>query len=537
MGFSRILILGGIMRALAIVLLGVSLSACQDNMCMFQQDSATASAAMPVAEDRSHLFTNVQEAGIDEADYIKVGENHIFATHGNRIEIIERTTYAKLPPIELESSYVVRNSIKLVTHKNRLVVLAPAQNGGSKLRMLTYEIKPQGAALLKERQLDLRINAVRSQGGHLLLVGTPNSDFYYGEGYGLMSSPSSDQCSAQIQPANLASTSIAYLPPMNTKIMLFNIELEEQAPVEKEINFSTTVTYVSSNAIYLLGSLYRITGDFTQIVKINYDLSAGTLSDSKSAIVEGGILNEWSGKELADSSLFAITTNSWSASRLYILKDNEEILKVIGQSAEFGFREDLKSVRYIGDMAYVVTFLRKDPLFAIDLSNPTQPQITSELIVPGFSSYLHPVSNQLVGVGYDNGVKVSLFNIKNAYNISEVKSLIYGGNSATTEVATDYHAFFINSAENIFGAPMTEIETGFRLFELKLGSFYEFARLTHNDLGSSYCLRTTGDVNRVYEIGENLVSVSAFGLKIHDKANPKVTTKAIKFQMGAYDCP
>lgn len=57
-------------------------------------------------------------------------------------------------------------------------------------------------------------------------------------------------------------------------------------------------------------------------------------------------------------------------------------------------------------MAYVVTFRQTDPLFAIDVSDPTRPKVLGELKIPGFSEYLHPVGDGLLlGVGRDASIR------------------------------------------------------------------------------------------------------------------------------------
>ena len=66
---------------------------------------------------------------------------------------------------------------------------------------------------------------------------------------------------------------------------------------------------------------------------------------------------------------------------------------------------------------YVVTFRETDPLYALDLSDPSNPQALGELKITGFSSYLHPVAeNLLLGVGQEadetgrrEGLQLSLF--------------------------------------------------------------------------------------------------------------------------------
>jgi hypothetical protein len=47
-------------------------------------------------------------------------------------------------------------------------------------------------------------------------------------------------------------------------------------------------------------------------------------------------------------------------------------------------------------MAYVVTFEQIDPLWTIDLSDPTNPTVLGELEVPGVSTYIHPISDGML---------------------------------------------------------------------------------------------------------------------------------------------
>ena len=81
--------------------------------------------------------------------------------------------------------------------------------------------------------------------------------------------------------------------------------------------------------------------------------------------------------------------------------------------------EDLYGVRFMGDRAYMVTFERIDPLYVLDLSDPSQPSIVGELEVPGFSDLLHEVSDDLLlGLGSSD----RFFPKLELYNISDVTS-------------------------------------------------------------------------------------------------------------------
>ena len=76
-----------------------------------------------------------------------------------------------------------------------------------------------------------------------------------------------------------------------------------------------------------------------------------------------------------------------------------------------------------------------DPLFVIDLSNPTTPTVLGELKIPGYSKYLHPYDEtHIIGFGYDtkedgtrittNGLKMIMLDVSEVNNPKE-KEAIY----------------------------------------------------------------------------------------------------------------
>ena len=84
---------------------------------------------------------------------------------------------------------------------------------------------------------------------------------------------------------------------------------------------------------------------------------------------------------------------------LYILNEN---LEITGKIEGLAAGEQIYSARFLGDTAYFVTFRQTDPLFAVDVSNPEEPRLLSELKVSGFSEYLHAYSGELLlGLGVE----------------------------------------------------------------------------------------------------------------------------------------
>ena len=117
--------------------------------------------------------------------------------------------------------------------------------------------------------------------------------------------------------------------------------------------------------------------------------------------------------------------------------------------------ERLYATRFIGNRGYVVTFRVTDPLYILDLSDPTDPFIAGELKIDGYSDYLHPISeNLLLGIGKDakaaefgdgrgawyQGVKLSLIDISNPAKPSEVDKVIIGKRGTESAALNNHHA-------------------------------------------------------------------------------------------------
>jgi hypothetical protein len=106
-------------------------------------------------------------------------------------------------------------------------------------------------------------------------------------------------------------------------------------------------------------------------------------------------------------------------SAITILRESGDQLSVVGSVEGLGRGESIQAVRWFDTTAYVVTFRQTDPLYVVDLTDPSAPAVTGELKVPGFSAYLHPVGDDvLLGVGSSatdsgqlTGVQVSTFNV------------------------------------------------------------------------------------------------------------------------------
>ncbi|MBN1262800.1 MAG: beta-propeller domain-containing protein [Candidatus Pacebacteria bacterium] len=179
--------------------------------------------------------------------------------------------------------------------------------------------------------------------------------------------------------------------------------------------------------------------------------------------VPGQVLNQFSLDEYEGNLRIATTigqSGGWlirnqgeSANSVYILDRN---LKILGSVEDLGLGERVYSARFLGNRGYVVTFKKIDPFYVLDLSDPRRPLLKGELKIPGFSSYLHPLSeDKILGIGQeDSGVKISLFDVTSAENPQELDKYLL--DEHWSEVLSSYHAFLFDEKHQVFFLPASK---------------------------------------------------------------------------------
>jgi uncharacterized secreted protein with C-terminal beta-propeller domain len=139
-----------------------------------------------------------------------------------------------------------------------------------------------------------------------------------------------------------------------------------------------------------------------------------------------------------------------NANDVYVLDNN---LNTTGSVKNLGKGEKIYSVRFIEDKGYVVTFKQIDPFFVLDLSDPGKPELKGELKIPGYSSYLHPITkDKILGIGKeDSNVKISLFNVEQPQNPTEVSK--YTLDEYWSDILNTHHAFLLDEKHEVFFLP------------------------------------------------------------------------------------
>jgi uncharacterized secreted protein with C-terminal beta-propeller domain len=255
--------------------------------------------------------------------------------------------------------------------------------------------------------------------------------------------------------------------------------------------------------------------------------------------VEGYLLNQFAMDEHNGLLRVASTTtpNWWgsgfdSESMVTVLEEDSGELVEIGIVDGLGETEQIYSVRFMGDVAYVVTFRQTDPLYTIDLSVPESPKVAGELKILGYSAYLHPIGDGLVmGIGQDatdtgqtKGTQVSVFDVSDLSQPRRVDQFTLSEGSSS-QVEYDHHAFLYWGETGLAMVPVQQwswdgkSESAFfgavGLTVDEDGDLREVRRLVHpggDDKVGDY----RAQIVRSVVVGESVYTVSAKGIMMSD---------------------
>lgn len=223
--------------------------------------------------------------------------------------------------------------------------------------------------------------------------------------------------------------------------------------------------YMTENNLYLSAAIYadvsrKEENDQSRIIR--FRLQKGKIAKDKTVIMPGAITSSF-GIQERQNKLYVVTqvlhykyydeNESYEDSTdvcAYVFDDG---LKLLSEKSGIARDEEIKAVRFLGDMGYIVSYKETDPLIGIDFSEPKKLQITDELKLPGFSTYLHPAGeDRLLGLGRSENreMKIALYDIKDNSNIKLVAEDVIK-NIEESDAETDYRKVFFDAENKIVG--------------------------------------------------------------------------------------
>jgi len=210
-------------------------------------------------------------------------------------------------------------------------------------------------------------------------------------------------------------------------------------------------------------------GPTTRIMKFDWDSETGAVEFAAKGQIAGRMLDQFSADEY-DGYLRIATTISnayagnWSGRSenvLFVLRDDDGVLEFVGGMQNLALDESIRSVRFMGQRAFVTTFRDIDPLFAVDLSDPADPSAVGHVTMPGFNSYMQFIDEtHILAVGRNTPIgntgptQVSLFDVGDLSQPRLIDRYTFERFS-TSEAEADHHAFGWFAEHEVLAMPST----------------------------------------------------------------------------------
>ena len=588
-----------------------------------------------------NAITNVQEAGVDEEDFVKVTRSNIFVLRQNHLEVIDRPSLQSIGTVALQDDFPAEafahesfTSLKMYSDGDVLTIMGqiastqaypyepftaiyqpPPSLGQGQVKVLMFQTKA-GALPEKIREetfsgnyLDSRLTA-----HHLYLIVKDTLPLVPGSLEGLVSDHPVVTVNGRVQGVpcqQLGKQKVSDLDFNLTKVISMDMQSQDlrKKPFITAMVGGGDQIYMSLNNVYITKQgftwrpfqnpdkkpqtdAYESLSNALVVSKLALKPAQDLVSIEADGVVQGFAKNQFHFKEYPEQGVLALATTSYGGAidtkqfagqvigeginHLWILQQDGRSMKVINGLYQFGKPgEDLRSVRFSGDYVYLVTFKKTDPLFAINMKDPLSPVLEGELMIPGFSLYMHPISDhRLVGVGYEaddqgdfawyQGVQVSLFDAADPKDLKRLDNKIHGQRGSYTDVTGNHHAFHYNAESGIFTLPIVELvgkkadrgpEYGAHLrfsgalaYRMEGDRLSLKGRISHRDLMPEACLPLLNegqwwenrvsslDVNRLIRLDGRWLSISRFGLKTHDPDHLFQPTKTVAFKRDFITC-
>lgn len=459
------------------------------------------------AIEKEYSTTNLQTEGVDESDIIKTDGSYLYVVSNNKIHIldIQNGEPKETAVISLPSNSASLNVREIYVDSGLLI--AVSQEKSTELKELTeskeyytdtreqtyvytYSLKkPSEPELLGQVSQDGYYHTSRKIDDKVYLFTRNNiGENCYGQ------SRDSEGWIPLVGEEPIASDCI-YIPEQGTSsLIISSVDTGHPDQVLDHVmivNNSANV-YVSTQAVYLYHTDYgqNVT---TQIAK--FSIKDGIIDAVSAVSVNGQVTDTFALNE--KQGMLRILTNAYDdrGSSLYIL---DEKLSVLGVLEGIAPGEDVYAARYLGDMAYFVTYRNVDPLFAADLSDPANPVILGELKITGYSEYLHMWKDDtMLGIGYETdpdsgsreGVKLSMFDVSDPVNL-QVTDCICIANADYSPAMDQFKTVLADPKANLIGFVVTDYNMGqsntFLLFEYKEGTFHNLLTEEISDSAENY---------------------------------------------------
>lgn len=531
-------------------------------------DMAAAEADSGSSESgSSYSKTNVQVENVDEGDIVKTDGKYIYRMNASNSEVnIVKVNGASMKTV---STLKFSSPSEMYVIDNMLIVLEQGYVDGGTYRdeEIASDMVHQGQEYttahiydIADRKNPKLLNKL-TQSGYLKTSRVYDNYLYMITEeyvYDLENEGKPETYIPQVDFQNVSPAKI-YIPEgCNTQSYLNITSINLNEPKEFKDNASILASgeyfHMNTKNLYIADSKWigdrmiegEETSDTSSIVK--FSINKGKIKNLGETTIKGTIMDPFSMDEYEGNLRIVSTVTHYKRERvfdhvknkilgystsetrmdnsLYILDEN---LNQIGAIEGLAEEERIYSARFMGKQGYFVTFRETDPLFSVDLSDPTNPKILGELKIPGFSEYLHFYDEGLLlGIGQEinenggrEGIKLSMFDISDPTNVVEKDKLVLNGYYDSSALY-NYKSVMIDTQKNLFGFSIEGYGEYPEIFQstLEASSDSEAASVDLNDYREEYAVfsydKDKGFISRLTLRGEGDYYGEMRGIFIND---------------------
>ena len=287
-------------------------------------------------------------------------------------------------------------------------------------------------------------------------------------------------------------------------VVISSIDIDKPGKIKKSVALLADYAdfYVSTNNMYVIENSYEeetkgsklVSFKKTHLTKVNYSKGKIKVIAEKSyrgTIKNSDCIDEYDGniRMVLSYDDFVSTKDVTEDVYSYLNNEKDNVLVIVNDKLDIVSKltgiapdEQVKSVRFMGDVGYVVTFRNTDPLFAFDISNPKKPKLLGCLEIPGYSDYLYSWDDDhLIGIGTDwdeegrTCGKISMFDVSDPLNLKEVHKYMITG-CERSNYLTAYKCLLLDKDKNLIGIPSRRSGFGEQgIYKTKdMYSFYKY---------------------------------------------------------------
>lgn len=505
--------------------------------------------------------TNNQVEGVEEEDIVNTDGEYIYSlnTLKKEVNIVKASPASKMNivnKIKLEEGFV---PIGMFIYEDYLILvgnqITPSNTKSNTIKDkigLFSNIEKTIIYSIKDKKNIVNLRDISIEGGYVTSRITEDKLYIITSKYLYKDGILEDEKQGEVRIKDSASKEEIVNSYHNIKLLkeiassYINITTIDLKNIQKK---SVTETILGNPAnIYCSNENLYIAGFNTQGNTSIYKYSLKHMKMVAQGEVLGTVLNQFSMDE--NNGFFRIATTKGNtqgmikkgaveekSNNLFIL---DKDLKITGKLTDLAKGERIYSARFMGDKAYIVTFKEMDPLFVIDIKDPSNPKVLGELKIPGFSNYLHPYDeNHLIGLGMETvlvneggeqrarpiGLKVSLFDVKDINNPKEEYKLIIGGEGSYSEATYNHKAFMFSKEKNLLSIPVN-IKNGYNeigkqgalLLNISLNGIKEKGVISHYSEGMNKSSEAyyQSFIKRTLYIEDVLYTISDSKIAAHD---------------------